>query len=314
LNYVTKSISWFLILACSVLALSAQPAPQQPSRAILTNAVVIDMVKSGFSQNYVLTAITENRPQFTFDPASLTLLKNSGVSDEIVQAMVTRQHLVPAEVAPAPAPPVPVAPIPQPVTAPPVVNPNREQGYDKSNETLRHQFEVSGAVNVMRFPGAMPGNIYKVGFMVDASYNLVSRFAFTGLYTFNSKEESFTRCSTTRSPLFCATFGESVMVKPIQLGGRVNLINRGLAIPYLSGTIGVVRYGGRAWQDADYDALNYHSHDSYSTARTRFAFTVGSGVIIRPIKHFDVKPDLRFIKGMGTKWLPVLGVGLGFRI
>ena len=119
MQHVRTVLCLFIVSAVSVVALSAQPAaaPSSP-RTQLTNGAIIEMVKAGFSKDLIQTAITENRPQFSFDPSSLMTLKNAGVSDEIIQAMVARQRAAggPAPVE-APAVVSPAIPKSQPVTS-----------------------------------------------------------------------------------------------------------------------------------------------------------------------------------------------------
>ena len=77
------------LLALSVFAGTA--SAQQSSEPLLTNASVVKLVKAGFKEKTVITIIS-NRPNvFDLDPEELIQLKRSGVSENIILAMLATQ-------------------------------------------------------------------------------------------------------------------------------------------------------------------------------------------------------------------------------
>jgi hypothetical protein len=77
-----------LVAVCCAAALSstAQRSPQPP----LTNAAVVKLVRAGFKEKTVI-AIIHNRPSsFNLDPDRLIDLKRSGVSENIILAMLAQ--------------------------------------------------------------------------------------------------------------------------------------------------------------------------------------------------------------------------------
>src|SRR5882724_10319315 len=89
-----KSILVRLTLAAiiSCVASSASPA-QQMSEAPLTNAAVVKLVRAGFKEKTVI-AIIRNRPsRFNLAPDILIELKRSGVSENIILAMLAQDEL-----------------------------------------------------------------------------------------------------------------------------------------------------------------------------------------------------------------------------
>ena len=59
------------------------------SKKPLTNADVVQMVKAGFDEQTVVKAIQANGTHFDVSPQALVALKNSGVSQMIIQAMLS---------------------------------------------------------------------------------------------------------------------------------------------------------------------------------------------------------------------------------
>jgi hypothetical protein len=75
------------VISCAA-AISSQA--QQSSEAPLTNAAVVKLVRAGFREKTVI-AIIRNRPnRFNLDPDRLIELKRSGVSENIILAMLAQ--------------------------------------------------------------------------------------------------------------------------------------------------------------------------------------------------------------------------------
>lgn len=73
----------------SLLFLLAGPAHAQSKKA-LTNQDVVQMVKAGFDNQTIIKAIQANPTSFDVSPAALLALKNAGVNQTIIQAMLSR--------------------------------------------------------------------------------------------------------------------------------------------------------------------------------------------------------------------------------
>jgi hypothetical protein len=86
-----KSILVRLTLTAIIYCAASLPAPaQQLSETPLTNAAVVKLVRAGFKDKTVI-AIIHNRPnRFTLDPDKLIELKRSGVSENIILAMLAQ--------------------------------------------------------------------------------------------------------------------------------------------------------------------------------------------------------------------------------
>jgi hypothetical protein len=79
----------------ALVALSGILAFAQPQKNPLTNADVVQMVQNGFQESVVLDAIQANDCQFDVGAQALIQLKNAGVSQTIISAMLnaeTRRH------------------------------------------------------------------------------------------------------------------------------------------------------------------------------------------------------------------------------
>lgn len=84
-----KKLLTALLLGGSVLAISMQA--QESSSAPLTNASVVKLVKAGFKDKTII-AIIGNRPNlFNLDPDQLIELKQQGVSENIILAMLSTE-------------------------------------------------------------------------------------------------------------------------------------------------------------------------------------------------------------------------------
>ena len=71
-------------------------APLAALAAPLTNADVIKMVRSGLGEDTVSQAINAGQPAFDTSPDGLVNLKQFGVSDRLIQLMISKQSGVPA--------------------------------------------------------------------------------------------------------------------------------------------------------------------------------------------------------------------------
>jgi outer membrane lipoprotein SlyB len=92
----------FLVLSC--FAVLAAAPPRAADAAALTNEDVVRMVKGGLSEATVLQAIDGAEPAFDTSVDGLVKLKESGVSEAVIQRILARQRGA------APAPPAAVAP------------------------------------------------------------------------------------------------------------------------------------------------------------------------------------------------------------
>ena len=81
----------------------------------LTFRDVIELTHAGLGEDVLLTLIEVDRSVFPIDAASIKRLKDEGVSERVILAMVRsgREVQPPAEQVPVEAPPQPVAPEPQ---------------------------------------------------------------------------------------------------------------------------------------------------------------------------------------------------------
>ena len=73
-------------------AAAAAAAAAAPGASSLTNDGIIDFVRNGFSESFVLDQIRTSRtPQFNVTPAELVKLKQAGVSERIITEMLQRK-------------------------------------------------------------------------------------------------------------------------------------------------------------------------------------------------------------------------------
>jgi hypothetical protein len=78
-----------IVIAAIICCGAALEATAQQSEAPLTNAAVVKLVRAGFKEKTVI-AIIHNRPnRFNLDPDKLIELKRSGVSENIILAMLS---------------------------------------------------------------------------------------------------------------------------------------------------------------------------------------------------------------------------------
>ncbi|MDQ1729399.1 MAG: hypothetical protein QOD33_1524 [Pyrinomonadaceae bacterium] len=75
-----------IVFACATFPVQAQQSSQVP----LTNAAVVKLVRAGFKEKTII-AIVRNRPsRFNLEPERLIELKRSGVSENIILAMLAQ--------------------------------------------------------------------------------------------------------------------------------------------------------------------------------------------------------------------------------
>ncbi|MCL4523965.1 MAG: hypothetical protein M1451_08645, partial [Acidobacteria bacterium] len=64
------------------------PARAEATPPVLTNAEILQMVKSGFAEETILKAIQLSETQFDTSVTALLEMKNAGVSEKVMQAML----------------------------------------------------------------------------------------------------------------------------------------------------------------------------------------------------------------------------------
>ena len=83
-----RLLAWLLGLAlCSGLAVS---------QTTMTNATVIKMTKAGLSENIIITSIDSHPGTYATNPDDLIALKNSGVRDKVIAAMIAKGTVAPS--------------------------------------------------------------------------------------------------------------------------------------------------------------------------------------------------------------------------
>jgi len=107
-----------VVLAGFMMGGGALPALAQE---VLTNDSVTSMVKGGLSEAVVLARIRSSPANFDTSTSSLLALKKAGVSDKVIEAMVTAPRSGAAAAA-APAAPTPAAPSAATSAPPPSVS------------------------------------------------------------------------------------------------------------------------------------------------------------------------------------------------
>src|SRR6185295_6977229 len=87
-----KSILIRLATASLICCTAALPAHAQQAETPLTNAAIVKLVRAGFKEKTVV-AIIHNRPnKFNLNPDRLIELKRSGVSENIILAMLAHNE------------------------------------------------------------------------------------------------------------------------------------------------------------------------------------------------------------------------------
>lgn len=92
-----------MVVLVLVLA-AAWVAPAASAQEVLTNDAVMTMVKAGLSESVVLEKIRSSPTKFDVKTEALVALKQAGVSDRVIEAMVSQGS------SPAGAPPVVLSP------------------------------------------------------------------------------------------------------------------------------------------------------------------------------------------------------------
>lgn len=78
-----------LILASSLLALSIQPVMAADDQPVMTNETVKSMHKMGFGDAVIIAKIEQSKTDFNVDMDQLTALKSSGISGDVMAAMIS---------------------------------------------------------------------------------------------------------------------------------------------------------------------------------------------------------------------------------
>jgi curli biogenesis system outer membrane secretion channel CsgG len=112
-----------LILLIGLATVAGQGAPQAKPAASKGNPqvdAVIEMVKSGLSEAFIVKKLVKDNKPVNLTTADMVKLKQAGVSENIMNVMMDPSSPASAA-APAPAPPAPAAPdtAPAPATEPP---------------------------------------------------------------------------------------------------------------------------------------------------------------------------------------------------
>jgi hypothetical protein len=112
----TSNIFWRALGAVLVLAgfLMVGGTSSAVAQEVLTNDSVISMVKGGLGEAVVLARIRSSPANFDTSTNSLLALKKAGVSDKVIEAMVSAPRSGAAAAAPTPAAPSAAASAPSP--------------------------------------------------------------------------------------------------------------------------------------------------------------------------------------------------------
>src|SRR6476660_66304 len=86
---VLRLVRWSLIVAVFVAMFSSNAFGQQRSDAPLTNAAVVKLVKAGFKEKTIISIINSRPNRFNLETEQLIQLKNSGVGENIILAMLS---------------------------------------------------------------------------------------------------------------------------------------------------------------------------------------------------------------------------------
>jgi hypothetical protein len=93
---IRKFTAFCILLSLLTAGAMAQSAPADPLTALtapapkaLTNAAIVDMVKGGFSEDLLIKAIRHMETSFDLSPRALLEMKNAGVSEPILLAMLS---------------------------------------------------------------------------------------------------------------------------------------------------------------------------------------------------------------------------------
>jgi hypothetical protein len=110
----TQVLFTSLLLAAFLLVSPTAPVSAQE---VMTNETVIQMVKAGFSENVILAKMRSSQTKFDTRTEALITLKQAGVPEKVMQAIVSggapSASSAPAASAPAASAPAMAAPAPQ---------------------------------------------------------------------------------------------------------------------------------------------------------------------------------------------------------
>lgn len=145
---------WRTLGAVVLLAgfLTGGPAPRAEAQEVLTNDSVVSMVKGGLSEGVVLARIRSSPANFDTSTNSLLALKKAGVSDKVIEAMVSAPRSGAA--AAAPAAPTPAAPSAATSAPPPSVSASARSSAGGAAANLPRDsiFHLNGAKYVEMQP------------------------------------------------------------------------------------------------------------------------------------------------------------------
>ena len=145
---------WRTLGAVVLLAgfLTGGPAPRAEAQEVLTNDSVVSMVKGGLSEGVVLARIRSSPANFDTSTNSLLALKKAGVSDKVIEAMVSAPRSGAA--AAAPAAPTPTAPSAATSAPPPSVSASARSSAGGAAANLPRDsiFHLNGAKYVEMQP------------------------------------------------------------------------------------------------------------------------------------------------------------------
>jgi hypothetical protein len=106
------------------------PAGAADGARVLTNADVVQMLKSGLGDDAVIAAIQKARTEFDLGSSSLAELRYAGVSDSVIVAMLASRAAQPP--ASPNAAPAPAEPATAPVVAPPPTPPAETRPVERA--------------------------------------------------------------------------------------------------------------------------------------------------------------------------------------
>jgi curli biogenesis system outer membrane secretion channel CsgG len=124
----------------------AKPAAAKPAAAPSPVDSVIQSVKMGLSENLIIKTLQRDNKPMNLTPGDLVKLKNAGVSENIIGAMLDPTSApAPAAAAAPAAPPPPPAPEPAPVavSAPPPGPPTAAQLQAQKKRVIVDEFDYS---------------------------------------------------------------------------------------------------------------------------------------------------------------------------
>ena len=138
---VWRMLGAVVVLAGFMMGGGALPALAQE---VLTNDSVTSMVKGGLSEAVVLARIRSSPANFDTSTSSLLALKKAGVSDKVIEAMVTAPR---SGAAAAPAAPTPAAPPAATSVPPPSVSASARSSAGGAAATLPRDsiYHLNGA-------------------------------------------------------------------------------------------------------------------------------------------------------------------------